>query len=454
MALIERQNPTTPNLVDSDLIYVVSSNNGSEPQFQFVAKIIDKDNNSVIVKQEPSPAGSLVLAKGVFNISQIAKDFMGEDKIWKTQKIAKNASANEFNVIFYEETGSSVSSSVSLQNPLSGSFVYLLDGVVEMNSGDWNWQSGSYYQTPLASTGSVFEYQHALTEAPFTQSIREGEYATLSFINGNFDGSTTNAQDIFNIQFTFYDEDGVGLGGFDYKNIVSNGGGPRTVSTQLWNAVAGLQTDSSKMIHIGTGIANLTDAGFTIPSGWASYSVHVEGQDDAGLNNSFGQYSKRWYVKQEPECDYEGTRFAWLNELGAWDYYTFPYAISISDTITRQTYQQGFVNYSNNTAYTVPYDVNRRGTRQYSTQYEEVRSAESDWLSQEEADWLRQLVESPNVYVQVGTTDPGTYRNPEEAQFMPVVIETTNFDYKTNPRTDKMYRLSLSYKFANNRRSR
>ena len=59
MAIIERQNPTTPNLVESDLIYAVSSNNSSAPQFQFVAKIIDDDKNEVIIKQQPTPEGSL-----------------------------------------------------------------------------------------------------------------------------------------------------------------------------------------------------------------------------------------------------------------------------------------------------------------------------------------------------------------------------------------------------------
>ena len=167
MAIQERQNPTTPNLVESDLIYAVSSNNSSRPQFQFVAKIIDDDKNEVIIKQQPTPEGTLPAAKAVFNISQIARDYMGTDTPWKTAKVSTNSSCNEFDIIFYEETGSSVSSSVGLSSPLSGSSVYLLDGVVEMNSGDWNWASGSYYTASLASGSTdTFSLQHALTTSP------------------------------------------------------------------------------------------------------------------------------------------------------------------------------------------------------------------------------------------------------------------------------------------------
>jgi len=445
MAITERQAPTTPNQAESDLIYSVSSNNGTRPQFQFAAKIIDERNgNEVLIKQQPLPAGSLPAAKSIFNISQITDDFMGTDKIWKTAKLSTNTSANEFNVIFYEETGSSVSSSVGLVNPISGSSVYLLDGVVEMNSGDWNWDSGSYYTASFASEDNVFRVQHALTNSPLTQSIRDGEYATLSFINGNFDNSPDYAQDIYYIQFNVYDESGTNIQNLSYVNTEANGGGPRSISATFWSnpGVYDSQTIGSRLLHLGVGPQNLVDAVATLDSDWYSYKVSGLEQGTDGLENSDAVYFEKWFTKQTPECDYEGTRFSWLNELGGWDYFTFPYANSKSDSITRETYKQGFVNYSENSGYLATYDNTRRGTKQYSTSYEETRVAESDWLTTEQADWLRELIESPNAYIQ------------ENGEFYPIVIDTANFDYKTNPRTQKMYRLTITYKMANNRRSR
>jgi hypothetical protein len=46
------------------------------------------------------------------------------------------------------------------------------------------------------------------------------------------------------------------------------------------------------------------------------------------------------------------------------------------------------------------------------------------------------------VFIQSGTT------------FLPVVITNSDFTFKTNPRTQKLYRLTLTYKMANQKRSR
>jgi len=448
MAIIERQNPTTPNLVESDLLYVVTSNNGNRPQFQFVAQVVDKDGNTIYIKQQPNPAGSVpVAAKAVFNISQIARDYMDVDNPWKADLMSLNSSCNNFDIKFWEETGSSVTSSVGMVNPLSGSSVYLLDGVVEMNSGGWNWNSGSYYSDELASENETFSYQHALTHAPLTQSIREDEYLTLSVLNGNFDDFSVGktelyAQDIHTIICRFYNAARTPQTVFEWPNTVANNGGPRLVSTDLWNTVYTDQTNPTRMLHIGCGPKNLIDSGYTLPADWSYYTVEALAQDDAGLDNSNGKWLFRTFEKQTPECDYEGTRFTWLNELGGWDYNTFPFANSKSDTIDRKTYKQSFVDYSSANTYDVPYDKARRGSSIYAINYDETRVAESDWLVKEQADWLRELIESPNVYIQEGT------------DFLPVIIQTADYSYKTNPRSQKMYRLTIVYKLANNRRSR
>ena len=84
----------------------------------------------------------------------------------------------------------------------------------------------------------------------------------------------------------------------------------------------------------------------------------------------------------------------------------------------------------------------RRGTKIFSIKADETRTAESDYLTQEQADWLIDLIESPEVYVQEGD------------DFLPIVIQDTSYQYKTNPRTQKLYRLSVTYKLANQKRGR
>ena len=432
MAITIRQEPTTPNQANGDLLYVVTSNNTNSPQFQFVMEVSDGDD-TITIKQQPSPS-----EKGVFNIGQITRDFVGIDTYFKTQEVATSTySGKTISTVFYEETGSSVSSSVGYSSGISGSQLYLTNGVNDYD--DWNFPSSSYYTGSAASQDSTFNRQDALTNAPLTQSIRNDEYATLSVYNGNFDGSTTNAQDIYSIQVNVYNEAGSQIQNFDWENITGNGGGPRTSAvTETWPDVAALQTDRTRLVHIAAGPQNFADAGNTLNSNWAYYIITFYEQASDGLENNLGVYSKRMYTKEQGRCGYDGTRFAFLNELGAYDYVNFGLADAKVDNITRKNFDQNFVNYSTTTN-GITYDQTRRGSKTYSISYDETRRAESDYLLQEDADWLRQLIESPEVYIQDGS------------DFRPVVITTSNYTFKTNPLSQKMYRLSVEYKLANQR---
>jgi hypothetical protein len=282
-----------------------------------------------------------------------------------------------------------------------------------------------------------------LTNSPHTQSIKEDEYATLSFINGNFDNSNTNAQDIYYIKLTWYNSAGSQIQNNEWHNIddASTNGGPRTDTTDLWADVYNTQTNGTRLIHIATGPQNFVDGGISIPSTWAYYEITVTGQADDGLEDGDAIYAQKRFTKSTGECGYSGTRFVFLNELGGYDYYSFDLADTKQDNITRETYEQTFINYSAGGA-SVPYNKSRRGSKIYSISYEETRRAESNYLTQAQADWLRELVESPNVFIQEGS------------DFLPIVISNSTFQYKTNPRSQKLYTLSVDYKMANPRRSR
>ena len=439
MAITIRQEPTTPNQVNADLLYLLSSTNSNQPQFQFVMEVSD-GTDTYTFKQQPNPND-----RAVFDLGGVAPDFLAFDTPWKTPFVKTSTNtAKEISTVFYEEYGTSTTSSVARYNGISGSGVYLLDGVVERNSSDdWNFASASFYTSSVANADDTFSLQHALTNGPVTQSIREDEYATLSFINGNFDASSTNAQDIYYIQVTWYNEAGTQLQNNDWHNVdsASIDGGPRTATTDLWADVYNSQTNGTRLIHIASGVKNFEDGGMSIPSGWSYYEIKVTGQADDGLEDGDAIYAQRRYTKSEGECGYSGTRFAFLNELGGYDYYSFDLADTKQDNITRESFEQSFINY-NTGGSSVPYNKSRRGDKIYSISYQETRGAESDYLTQEQADWLRELIESPNVFVQEGT------------DFLPIIITNSQYQYKTNPRSQKMYTLSIQYKMSNQRRSR
>jgi hypothetical protein len=442
MSITLHQQPTTPNGAFADLIWVASSTNQNQPQFQFVATIqASGSSNSITLKQQPGPNGY-----GVFNMGAIASTLLEYDGVWKTQKMATSSLAGKtLLTTFSEEYGTSTTSSVSIVNTITGSQVYIIPAVVQPDAGYWNLPSSDYYTASLAPNAGLETYslQHGLSNSPVSQSVRDGEYATISLFNGNFDGSDTTAQDVYWIQINVYNSAGSNIQNIGWFNVTGNNGGPRTSDGEEWGD-AGIyngQTDKTRLVHIAAGPQNFSDAGNTLSTSWNTYSVSVWGQESAGVESNTGRYAQYWFTKQTAECGYTGTRFAFINELGTWDYYTFPFADTINDSMTRSEYTQTFVDYSTNFG-GVAYNASRRGAKVFNQDYQQDRVAESGYLTQEEADWLRELVESPEVFIQVGT------------QMLPVVITNTSFTFKTNPRTQKLYRLTLTYKMANQKRSR
>ena len=444
MAITLQQQPTTPNGAYADLLYVATSTNQNQPQFQFVATIQATGSTDVVtLKQQPNPSG-----KGVFNMGSIITTLVDYDQPWKTPFVQSSSlSGKTIVTTFAEEFGTSTSSSVSIVNTITGSKVYIIPAVVEPDSGDWNFPSSLYFTASAAPNVGTEAYllQHGLTDSPLSQSIRDDEYQTISILNGNFNNSTSSAQDIYYIQVGVFNQSGTNIQNFDWFNLNSGSiqGGPRTNDNEEWGdgGVYNGQTDGTKLLHIAAGPKNFSDGGTPLTSSWYKYSLSVWGQESAGVESNTGRYAQYWFEKQTPECGYTGTRFAFINEFGVWDYYTFPFADTITDTMTRSEYTQTFVDYST-TSNGVTYNKSRRGARVFNEDYIQNRVAESGYLNQDDADWLRQLVESPEVFIQSGTT------------FLPVVITDSNYTFKTNPRAQKLYRLTLSYKMANQKRSR
>jgi hypothetical protein len=440
MSITLHQQPTTPNGAFADLIWVASSTNQNQPQFQFVATIQASGSaNSITLKQQPNTSGY-----GVFNMGSIASTLLEYDGVWKTQKMATSSlSGLTLLTTFSEEYGTSTSSSVSIVNTITGSQVYIIPAVVQPDAGYWNLPSSNYYTASLSAniTAESYSFQHALSNSPVSQSIRDNEYQTIGIFNGNFDNNGTHAQDIYYVQVNVYNTTGSNIQNFGWFNIESNAGGPRQSANEEWGDVYLTQTDGTKLLYVAAGPQNFADAGNTLNASWSYYSVTLWGQESAGIESNTGRYAQYWFTKQTPECGYTGTRFAFINELGVWDYYTFPFADTINDSMTRSEYTQTFVDYSTNFG-GVAYNASRRGAKVFNQDYQQDRVAESGFLTQEEADWLRELVESPEVFIQSGAT------------FLPVVITNTSFTFKTNPRTQKLYRLTLTYKMANQKRSR
>ncbi len=450
MALSLQQFPTSPNMVNNNLVYLCTSTQVTQPQFQFVVDIKDESNTLIQrIKQQPNPS-----AKGVFDIGNIMPTQLGPtDEAWKTTTPQANSfSGGDFNIFFGEEYGTSVSSSVTLYTGV-GSNVgdpgvsiptqinFLLDGFANPNDlVDWNWNSGSKYQEEDPLDDVTFTHQYGLTDYD-TNSVRIGDYGTISFLRGNLQGNGDNpnlAQDVFAATYRQYDSSGALI---DTDILYDTFSGLRTLQTQFWSDVYTLQNESTRLVHYPAGPQNLEDVGVPILANTAYYTVTFNAQATDTFVNADGVWGEYRFDITTANCGYDGVRFAYKNQYGVWDYYNFSLAETVVDRVERQEYKQTFVDYSN-TDNSVDYDKSRRGRNNYYNNVTKQHTANTDYLTQVDADNLRELFFSTDVYVQEGST------------FLPVVINNASVTEKTNPRSQKLFRYTVEYQYANGQRPR
>ena len=178
---------------------------------------------------------------------------------------------------------------------------------------------------------------------------------------------------------------------------------------------------------------------YTIPADGAIRSVPISGKNIgiSGWSEAIVSYNgTQWEFDLAEECNYDRVRFAFINDYGFWDYYAFNLPVSKVTTINRQSLRRPQVNYGSSIS---QYSSTKRGTDYYNTQYVDNISVTTPFVDQTEADWLRQMIESPNVFIQ------------EDEVFKPIVITNASFTHNTNKKSQKTYQIQISYQLANNR---
>ena len=450
MAITITQHADTPNLANNRLLYAVTSISSSKPQYRFVLDIND-DSGTLLqrLKQQPNPNDT-----GIFDIGQIITNYTGPtDEVWEISAVTANtACAKQFQVRVGEEYATTVTSSATLYtgdspaaagnpNVSSSNYHYFIDGAWDPTKDGFDWAYATKYDEESTDGTTTFSHQNGLT-AFDTHSIKLNQHATISFLNGNTRGTASAAvdngfaQDVYGMVVTQYDVDG----GIVASDTIYNLAGPRTANTELWDDVYTSQDETTRLVHFPVGTQNLVDAGITLDSDLSYYIVSFHNQTlDPGVNDN-GVYGEYRFNIEDPECAFDGTRFAWKNIYGVWDYFNFNLADTQTSQIARESYTQNFVDYS--ATNTVSYDAQRRGATQFQNSITQMRTAESDYLTQTEADNVRELFYSANVFAYI------------DSKWQPIVIETANVTEKTNNRSQKLFRYTVEYKLANQPQAR
>jgi hypothetical protein len=391
MAVTFTQTPTTPNGTQSTIIFGLEGlTTASQAKYICDVKFSGGGNTLVRIKQPANNDGY-----GVFEISDILHDYLEYDQTWKITNLSNSTNNNvrDFTIEFGEEYGTSPSSSLTVDANQASDSITVYPAVTELTEG-YNWDSGSYYT-------------NFLTNAPTTQYIKTTEYATLSHINIS----------------------GANPTGFTIEVYAENNA---LLASRFFGNGFNTSTTANKLLHLPVGPKNFDgdlSLGVLTTDAWSYYTV----------TRASGQVIT--YRRQEDCIAENGTRFAFINKLGVYDYYTATKTKTEQQAFTTDTYEQSFIDFSTSNGL-VPFNPSRRGTTVYNKKIDASFTAQTDWLDTETADWLMELFQSPEVFIQ------------DETDFIPVIITNAIADLKTNPRGQKLFTYKIEYKLANTKKAR
>jgi hypothetical protein len=442
VSIIEQQpiliglNLLTP--VGQDLIFVVSNQTAvaNETRVKFVAEVYIGTSAATATPTGNTPIGTFKTTPnnagvGIFDLRNVVENYVKADNMAANGSKYKNTPTSDsvrHPVHLIDKF--SLNTNVSRYMIVRFSVEYLVGTTVEI---DENTQANASiklifngyvkHTDVLNKSGNNFGYDTTkfiladgtsefLTNAPTTQYANLEDYGTLSMV--------TSTTDLYRIRLNYYDSDNTLLN----ADIVLRNSG-----TGAWSNP--LTADSNKQIlHFGCFPGNLQNwasnfktlvtAG-TIQGGY----ITVEAQ-----KQNTNEISKLYTIKLN--CPngkgYEPIRLCWLNQWGAWDYYTFTQKSIKSTSTSGATYNQ-LAGTWNESLYRP--DSYKGGKKAFRVNATEKITMNSDFVTEDEAVIFEELVNSPEVYLLKGYVSGAETTSVLNQYVTPVRLLTSSFTKKT-----------------------
>jgi len=258
--------------------------------------------------------------------------------------------------------------------------------------------------------------------------IAEDQDYSLQFINRWLDASGQYYNGINYIRLQTYTDNTLVSDVF-IDNTTVNGGGPdTTISDEI------IPKNEYAMIgaNIGFQHSDITSA-ITHYYVWASSQA-----TDAYITDDDVRTSQVYrFDITDGECnDYDNPiAVRWLNSVGGVDYFDFRKKNEVKSTVNRNTYQSTNGGWADVNFRVYPYE---RGETIYNQSINEIHTADTRYLTDDESTYLRNLYESPDVQVKFFG----------ETVWKPVVLTSNSWTGKTF-RKDKLFQHSITFRLAN-----
>lgn len=391
MAITINSAPANYSSLHSALYFVVSSTNSAQTNFKFVCDVYVNGNLVTRLKSFPQPSSS----KGIFNVAPIVRNYW--NSYFKPSSSAISYTGNdiyvEYEVKFGEEYSGTTYTNLEEQSAFAYNYVqdFLYNPTSDafITPAKYDTSYAGFYLTNRDKTQVSFPSSLIGTGRLFTSFLSDAENTAknlsldITRVNGatstNFTGSTQSWED------------------FALLNI-----SPAAINAYLGSEVI---TDATTYYDVKAKIAGVQT-------------------DVIRVNLSCTQY--------------DVIPLHFLNSVGGYETFHFTLVNRQSRSIERQSFERLQYEYESATTAMDMVDAYGRlygGSIPFTTKQKLTYKLISDWVNFTDYNWLKELIASPEVYLQRGS------------QYVPVNISTTSWQEKKRF-ADKTFNLELDIDVA------
>jgi len=386
----------------NDIKYLVSSTKSSEDNFKYVMDIYINGSGTRAHRETVPPHPTF--GTGNFNPARIIESYLANNfDLDLTEVTQAPSSCIVATMKFGEEYGLS-SSGTTVYPDQAQDDLAVWNGVFDYED-FCDYEEGCYRSE---DGNSKF-----LTNEPDNKKIYPDDNAYVYAIN-------RTSGDIY--YFEVFTQDS-GLNQIGHYKIINNYQAQSSNDDRMVRCPAGWNLND-----INSGDITVLDGSLPIiTSSVFNYTIKCIKFDDTET------IAQRTY-ETDSNCDrFTKHKIHFLNKLGGYDSYVFSKANNFKTNIKRSNYKKNFGSQTDSTTFT--YSQSQRGISQFDTNIEDEITCRTDWLSTGDILWLEELVTSPDVYVE---------RN---GNAVPIIITDSSYT-RHNGETEKMFSLTITYKFS------
>ncbi len=437
MATTIEQEPLYPQLpVGQEVIFVVSNSTivSGFTNVRFIADVYISDDNPTAISSTSVPIATFKTTPnnagvGIFDFKQVVENYVSADNmafdnseykgitttddtphpLHLIDKYSRNKKAARWLNIEFKTQYTDANGDVQIDTPIIANDNYqIFNGYLKYTdelsifNNDFGFSLTNFN---LSSNTDRF-----LTNAPKIQYANIEDYGTVAYLapNGN----------VSYIKLIYKNSSNVQIGTEDITRNYGNGA-YTTFGSEIRKRIVYFGCFPANLQNWSSTFQALVSAG-TIQGG--SIIVQAFNSGNSAISNKYTININCPNLK-----GYESIRLCWLNQWGAWDYYTFTQKSVRSISTSGSTYEQ-LAGTWNEKAYRV--DSYKGGKKSFRVNATEKITMNSDFVSESENDMFEELINSPEVYILEGYQDDGPYSALNQ-YVKPVRLTTSSFTKKT-----------------------